>query len=127
MPLFFSLSGFPKILNKRLQQLQAFWKNVKVADEEWLVKNWPKSSLTKNLLYCIHRWRQMGLPGDIHRFRRTLLELLGTSRNPSSIAFLWESLPLIAPSQAGQLAHELGLDLNLAADLDHAAGSAESS
>ncbi len=109
----FQPQWLPTNLQQSILQMQNFWKQMKVADEEWLVEKLALRLPEKDFALFIHRWRQEGIKGELSRFRRTLLELLGPTRESLLDSFLWESLPLIKPEVATQVGHEMGITISL--------------
>ncbi|HEV7736842.1 MAG TPA: hypothetical protein VGO47_05635, partial [Chlamydiales bacterium] len=99
----FQPQWLPPNLQQSILQMQNFWKQMKVADEEWLVEKLALRLPEKDSALFIHRWRQEGITGEFTRFRRTLLELLGPAKESLIDSFLWESLPLIKPEVATQI------------------------
>ena len=103
----------PSNLQQSILQMQNFWKQMKVTDEEWLVEKIALRLPEKDSALFIHRWRQEGIKGEFARFRRTLLELLGPAKESLLDSFLWESLPLIKPEVATQVGHEMGITISV--------------
>lgn len=109
----FQPQWLPSNLQHSILQMQNFWKQMKVADEEWLVEKLALRLPEKDSALFIHRWRQEGIKGEFARFRKLLLELLGPSKESLLDSFLWESLPLIKPETATQIGHEMGITISL--------------
>jgi hypothetical protein len=101
----------PDNVPQSIAQMQNFWKQVKVEDEEWLVEKLATWLSPKEAPLFIHRWRQIGIQGSLPRFRQTLLELLGNGKKALIDRFLFESVPLISRENGVHRARELGVSV----------------
>ena len=96
----------PDDIPRALDEMKEFWKDMEIADEDWLAERFSLRLPEMQQSLFLHRWRQKRGPKGLAALRTLLLEI-GSSGSAMVDSFLYESLPLIEAKQAALLASEL--------------------
>jgi len=96
---------------QQIGQMQAFWKHLKIDQEERLTDKLSERLPEQEAALFLHLWRKKNMPRGLHLLRASWLEILGSDKEPFVDGFLFEALPLLPPEAAESLTQELGLPL----------------